>query len=103
MDSGLRPMAGPGKTWSRYAARYCCRLRFARGFEQGRVHGFACRFGGPDDVLEGREIALARIERAAEYRLALPIRGGDAAGQHQRVTEHHHAVDLPDVEVTDPQ
>ena len=58
---------------------------------------------GPDHELEGREIALAGIERGDEQRLALPAGGLDAAGQHQRVAEHHHAFLGPQVEMADPQ
>ncbi len=49
------------------------------------------------------EIALAGVERGAEQRLALLAGGFDAAGQHQRVAEHHDAFVGPEIEMADPQ
>src|SRR5260370_10321160 len=65
--------------------------------EHRGVERLACGLAGPDHELEGREVALAGIERGAEQRLALPARGFDAAGQHQRVAVHDQAVLDPEI------
>src|ERR1700730_18612553 len=61
----------------------------ARGLEHGGVECLARALAGPDHELEGREIALAGIQRGPQQRLALPARGFHAARQYQRAPIHH--------------
>src|SRR5258708_4329126 len=95
MDSGLAPSAWPGMT--------AAALRLADGFEHRGVERLARALAGPDHELERLEIALRGVERGIQQRLALPARDLDAAGEQQRVTEHHDAVLGPHVEVADPE
>src|SRR5262245_40866722 len=83
-------------------ARKTRRSGLAGGLEHRRVERFARALAGPDDILEGREVALAGVERGAEQSLALGIGGIDAARQHQRMSEHDNAVLWPQVEMPDP-
>src|SRR5256885_14217639 len=78
-------------------------LRLAGGVEHCGVERLARRLSGPDHELERLEIAFRGIERGVEQRLALAARNLDAAGEQQRVTEHHDAVFGTHVEVADPE
>src|SRR6266851_4385328 len=78
-------------------------LRLPLRLEHRGVERLARGLAGPDHELEGREVALAGVERGSEQRLALPARGFDAAGQHQRVAVHDQAVLDPEIEMPDPQ
>src|SRR5262249_7366995 len=86
----------------RSAGRALRPLRLALRLEHGGVERLARRFARPAHKLEGGEIALAGIERGAEQRLALPARGIDATGQHQRMPVHDQPVLTPQVEMPDP-
>src|SRR5215475_1700568 len=77
-------------------------LRLPLRLEHGGVERLARGLAGPDHELEGREVALAGVERGAQERFALPARGFDAAGQHQRVPVHDQPVLGPEVEMPDP-
>src|ERR1700693_727619 len=74
----------------------------ACGLEHGGIEGLAGSLAGPDHELEGREIALAAIERGPQQSFALPARGFHAARQDQRVPVHHDAVLGPQIEMPDP-
>src|SRR4029077_19970106 len=96
----------PAMTWIEWSWKRtpCSKaLRLARGLEHRGVERRAGLLAGPDHELEGREIALAGFQRARQQRLALRAGRLDAAGEHQRMAEHHHAVGGPEVEVPDPQ
>src|SRR5262249_45014877 len=77
-------------------------LRLPLGVEHGGVERLARRLARPDHELEGGEVTLAGVERGCEQRLALPARGFDAAGKHQRVAIHDQSVLNPHVEMPDP-
>src|SRR5674476_160196 len=71
-------------------------LRLALGVEHRRTHGFRRGLAGPHHELECRVIALAGVDGADQHALALRGRGGEAAGQHQRLPVHDHAGMGPD-------
>src|ERR1700752_3794212 len=77
-------------------------LRLSLGLEHGGGERLTRGLVRPDHELEGREVALAGVERGSEQRLALPARGFDPAGEHQRVAIHDEAVLGPEVEMPDP-
>jgi hypothetical protein len=57
------------------ACRRAVRSCFARCFEQARCERLFGRLAGPDHELEAGEIALARVDRELDQRLALRIAG----------------------------
>src|SRR5262252_7572076 len=77
--------------------------RLSGGLEHHGFQRLAGALAGPQHELEGLVVTLTGIERNAEQSLALSIRRHDAAGQHQRVTEHDDGVLDPDVKMSDPQ
>src|ERR1700752_1345452 len=81
----------------------CESLRLARVVEHRGVERLARALAGPHHELEGLEIALRRIERGVEQHLALTPCDFDAACEQQRMTEHHHTVLHPHVEMADPK
>src|SRR5690349_1647713 len=96
-----QPVGDRGPLREIYACQtYACPdLRLSLRLEHGGVERLARGLAGPDHELEGREVALAGIERGAEQRLALPARGFDPAGQHQRMAVHDQPVLRPQIEV----
>src|SRR3954454_5117907 len=78
-------------------------LRLSGGLEHRGVERLARAFAGPDHELECLEVAFRGVERGIEQRLALTPRNLDAAGEQQRMAEHHDAVLGPHVEVADPE
>src|ERR1044071_3641948 len=100
--AGIKPaMTSIERSWKPTSCSKA--LSLARGLEHRGVEGRAGLLAGPNHELEGREIALAGVQRAGQQRLALLAGRLDAAGKHQRMAEHHHAVGGPEVEVPDPQ
>src|SRR6266481_1265673 len=77
--------------------------RLSGGFEHHRFERLARALAGPQHELEGLVVALAGVERDAEQSFALGVCRRDAAGEHERMTEHDEAVIDPDVEMSDPK
>src|SRR5712671_3930764 len=96
------PAVAPAGGSGLLLASYACQLCLALGLEHGGVERLARLLARPDHELEGREIALAGVERGSEHCLALPARRVDPAGQHQGVPIHDQAVLGPEVEMPDP-
>src|SRR5215216_8123147 len=78
-------------------------LRFARCFEHGGVHRLARARARPHDELEGLVVAFASIDGGVEQHFALTAGGLDAAGEHECVAKHDHAVLAPQVEMAEPE
>ena len=58
---------------------------------------------GPDDKLEGLEIALTCFDSGDQQALDLLDVGIGAAGQQQRLAKHDEAFVAPQIEMADPQ
>src|SRR5262245_52510183 len=99
----LATVCGYGSGFTPAASRNDETSRLARGLEHGGIERRAGLLARPDHELKCREIALAGLERRGQQRLALLTRRLESAGEHQRVTEHHHAIVGPEIEMTDPE
>src|SRR4029079_3456323 len=72
-------------------------------FEHRGIERFTRGLASPNHELEGRELAVAGLERRAEQRLALLARGFGTAREDEGMAKHHDALGHPVVKMTDPE